>query len=334
MSEVAKRANVAISSVSRVISGHPDVSPAMRERVLAAIDELDYAPDFLAQSLRRGQTMTAGFVVADITNPLMATITFGAESTLRGAGYSMLLMDSEVDPNLDADHIRYLGRRVDGMILSLASERRRETLEALASVDVPIVLVDREVPSVPGTSSVCNDHRSGTRAATEHLLDLGHRRIAMITGTEDLWPLRERMGGMLDAVTGRGLRNETMIMMGAMAAEPNHGETSTEGLLRLQPRPTAIIAAGNQAMFAGVLRALLRNGVSFPGDISLVTCDDVPLAELYSPPISVVRRDLRALGRVAAELLVARLSGSSEPERVVLPTTYVPRASVGPVPAS
>ena len=331
MSEVAKRANVAISSVSRVISGHPDVSPGMRERVLAAIEELDYAPDFMAQSLRRGHTMTVGFVLADITNPLMATMTFGAECVLRSAGYSMLLMDSEVNPELDAAHIRFLGRRVDGMILSLASERRPETIEALAAVDVPIVLVDREVPSVPAASVVCDDHRAGTRAATEHLLDLGHRRIAMITGSADLWPFRERMSGMLDAISGRGLPNQTTTMIGSMTSD--HGETSTEQLIRMQPRPTAIIAAGNQMVFIGCLRALVRSGVSFPRDISLVTSDDQPLAELYSPPISAVKRDLEGLGRIAAEHLVARVSGSSEPTRVVLPTTYVPRTSVGPVPA-
>ena len=329
MREVATRANVAISSVSRVISGHPDVSADMRERVLAAVRDLNYEPDFLAQSLRRGATLSVGFVVGDITNPLMATITSGAELHLRAAGYSMLLMNSEVDPELDAAHIRYLGRRVDGMILSLASERRAETIEALSDVDVPIVLVDRDVPTELGASVVCSDHRAGMRSAVEYLLDIGHRRIALITGSVDLWPVRERMSGMSDAIAARGIANETMTMIGSLSAE--HGEASTEQLLRLHPRPTAIIAGGNQVL-VGCLRALIRNEVAIPDDVSLVTCDEVALSELYSPPITAVKRDTEAIGRVAAELLLERLAGHAEARRVVLPTTFVARASTAPVP--
>lgn len=331
MREVAELANVAISSVSRVISQHPDVSPAMRERVLSVIRQLDYEPDFLAQSLRRGATLSVGFIVGDITNPLMATIASGAESVLRSAGYSMLLMNSEVDPELDAAHIRFFqNRRVDGMILSLASERRAETIDVLAEVDVPIVVIDRDLPSELGASIVRSDHRAGMRAAVEHLLDLGHRRIALITGSVDLWPVRERMAGMADPIADRGIPNETITMIGSLSAA--HGEASTEQLLRMTPRPTAIIAGGNQVL-AGCLRALIRQGVRIPSDVSLVTCDEVALSELYGPPISSVARDTLALGRVAAELLLERLAGPVDPRTVLLPTTFIPRASSGPVAA-
>jgi LacI family transcriptional regulator len=328
MREVAKRANVAISSVSRVISGHPDVSAEMRERVLGAVRELNYEPDFLAQSLRRGETLSVGFVVGDITNPLMATITSGAESVLRSAGYSMLLMNSEVDPELDATHIRFLNRRVDGMILSLASERRSETLDALSEVDVPIVLVDRDVPSELGASIVCSDHRAGMRTAVEHLLDLGHRRIALITGSVDLWPVRERMSGMADAIASRAVPNETTSIAGSLSAA--HGEASTDRLMRMRPRPTAIIAGGNQVL-VGCLRALARNGVGIPSDVSLVTCDEIALGELHSPPISTIGRDTLALGRVAAELLLELLAQPGRPRRVILPTSFISRSSTGPV---
>src|SRR5713226_1249741 len=121
MQEVAERAGVAVSSVSRVLADHPDVSERMRERVLNAVNALGYQPDFVAQSLRRGATLTIGFVVGDISNPLLADAALGAESVLRGAGFSMLLMNSENNPALDAAHIRFfVNRRVDGMILSLA----------------------------------------------------------------------------------------------------------------------------------------------------------------------------------------------------------------------
>ena len=330
MREVAELAEVAISSVSRVLSEHPDVSAEMRERVLAAVQQLEYEPDFLAQSLRRGATLSVGYVVGDISNPLIATITSGAESMLRAAGYSMLLMNSENDPELDAAHIRFFqARRVDGMILSLASERRAATLEILAHVDVPIILIDRDVPTDLRASIVRNDHREGMRDAVGHLLDLGHRRVALITGSLDLWPVRERIAGMAEAVAARGRQDETISLVGSLSAE--HGERSTEQLLAMHPRPTAIVAGGNQVL-AGCVRALVRHGIRVPDDMSLVTCDEVDLSELHSPPIASVSRDTLLLGRTAAELLLERLNGG-EPRTVLLPTTFTPRPSCGPVPA-
>jgi LacI family transcriptional regulator len=330
MREVAELADVAISSVSRVLSEHPDVSAEMRERVLVAVRELEYEPDFLAQSLRRGATLSVGYVVGDISNPLIATITLGAESMLRSAGYSMLLMNSENNAELDAAHIRFFqARRVDGMILSLASERRPETLDVLAQVDVPIILIDRDVPADLRASMVRNDHRDGMRIAVNNLLDLGHRRIALITGALDLWPVRERIAGMAEAVAARDIKDETISLVGSLSAE--HGEKSTKELLAMNPRPTAIVAGGNQVL-AGCVRALVRHGVRIPEDMSLVTCDEVDLSELHSPPIASVARDTVLLGRTAAELLLERLNGG-EPRTVLLPTTYTARPSAGPVPA-
>jgi LacI family transcriptional regulator len=330
MREVADLADVAISSVSRVLSGHPDVSADMRERVLDAVTQLEYEPDFLAQSLRRGATLSVGYVVGDISNPLIATITSGAESVLRQAGYSMLLMNSENDPELDAAHIRFFqARRVDGMILSLASERQQETLDVLGQVDVPVVMVDRDVDAQLDASIVRNDHKAGMRAAVDHLLDLGHRRIVLITGGLDLWPVRERIAGMTEAVAARGVLDETSSLVGSLSAE--HGERSTEQVLAMHPRPTVIIAGGNQVL-AGCIRSLHRHGIRIPEDISLVTCDEVDLSELHIPPIASIARDTLRLGNTAAELLLERINGG-EPRTVLLPTTFNARPSCGPLPA-
>ena len=329
MREVADLADVAISSVSRVLSGHPDVSADMRDRVLDAVRQLEYEPDFLAQSLRRGATLSVGYVVGDISNPLISSITSGAESVLRSGGYSMLLMNSENDAELDAAHIRFFqARRVDGMILSLASERRQETLDILDQVDVPVIMVDRDVDADLDASIVRNDHRAGMRAAIGHLLDLGHRRIALITGALDLWPVRERIAGMAEAVTAHGVQDETISLIGSLSAE--HGARSVEQLLAMEPRPTAIVAGGNQVL-AGCIRALQRNSIRIPDDMSLVTCDEVDLSELHAPPIASVARDTLLLGRTAAELLLERIGGG-EPRTVLLPTTFNPRPSCGPVP--
>ncbi len=330
MREVADLADVAISSVSRVLSGHPDVSADMRERVMAAVRQLEYEPDFLAQSLRRGATLSVGYVVDDFSNPLVATITSGAESVLRHAGYSMLLMNSENEAELDAAHIRFFqARRVDGMILSLASERRQETYDILDQVDVPVIMVDRDVDADLDASIVRNDHRVGMRDAVGHLLDLGHRQIAMISGALDLWPVRERIAGMAEAVAERELPDETISLIGSLSA--GHGERSTGQIMAMVPRPTAIVAGGNQVL-AGCLRVLHRSNIRIPEEISLVTCDEVDLSQLHEPPIAAVGRDMLLLGRTAAELLLERINGG-DPRTVLLPTTFTARPSCGPVPA-
>ncbi len=331
MREVADLAGVAMSSVSRVLSGHPDVSGPMRTRVLAAVEQLGYEPDFLAQSLRRGATLSVGFVVGDISNPLMADIASGAESELRRAGYSMLVMNSENDPRMDAAHVRFFAtRRVDGLILSLANEKTPDTLEALAQVAQPFVLIDRDLPARYGASAVRNDHRNGTRDAVDALLGLGHRRIALITGHLDIWPVRERIAGLSEAVAARGIPDETIVIPGSLSAE--HGEAATETLLGLADPPTAIIAGGNQTL-VGCLRALTRHGLRPGQDLSLVTCDDVPLAELFVPPIAVIARDTVGLGRTAAELLLRRLQGDEDPRTVILPTVFRLRESCSQAPA-
>ena len=182
MRQVAERAGVAMSTVSRVVSGHPDVSPRMRKRVLLAVEELGYQPDFLAQSLRRGATLSVGFTLSDISNPVLAQMARGMEDVLRSAGYSLLVMNAGHDPSRDAANVRFLhGRRVDGMILSLVRERRKATLEALGRAEVPLVVIDRDLPRRIRASAVLVNHRSGMAAAAGHLLDLGHRRIGLVS---------------------------------------------------------------------------------------------------------------------------------------------------------
>ena len=325
MREVADLADVAISSVSRVLSGHPDVSAAMRDRVLAAVDQLEYEPDFLAQSLRRGQTLSVGFVLADISNPLMADIVLGAEAAMRSAGYSLVLMNSENQPALDAAHIRFFqSRRVDGMILSLTSDDDPGIRELLLGLDVPIVLVDRTLPAEYRASAVYNDHAAGMSAATDHLIDLGHRNIALITGSLAMLPGRERITGLRQTLAARPEPVTAMELPGSFSAA--HGAAATRAILAADPRPTAIIAGGNQVLI-GCLEVLQQEGVRVGHDISLVTCDDVPLSELYQPPIASIGRDTVGLGRTAAELLLRRLTEDSEPETVVLPTLFTPRPS-------
>jgi LacI family transcriptional regulator len=305
------------------------VSAEMKERVLDAVAQLEYEPDFLAQSLRRGQTLSVGFVLADISNPLMADIVLGAEAELRGAGYSLVLMNSENDPSLDAAHIRFFqSRRVDGMILSLASETNPSTVEGISAANVPVVLVDRELPEQLHASAVFNDHATGMDAAVRHLIGLGHRRIALVTGSQEQLPGRERIKGMQKVIAEYDGSVEGIYLPGSFSRE--HGEAAARELLTGPDRPTAIVAGGNQLLI-GCLRVLQEAGLRVPDDVSLVTCDDVPLSELYRPPIASITRDTVGLGRTAADLLLRRLGENGGPaETVVLPTVFTPRESCAP----
>jgi LacI family transcriptional regulator len=333
MREVAERAGVAMSSVSRVLSGHPDASAGMRERVMAVVAELGYQPDLLAQSLRGGETRSVGFVVGDIANPLLAEIVKGAERELRDKGYSMLLTNSENRQERDAAHVRlFEQRRVDGLMLSLASEDNDETLELLRHSDTPTVLVDRELPPDVGASAVLSDHRTGMRDAVGHLLDLGHRRIGLILGQSSIRPSRERRAGAAQAFSDRKLPVSYFAIEGMLGAE--HGRNATRQLLDGAQPPTAIVAGGNQLLI-GALEEILDRELAIGSDISLVSCDAIDVTELFQPPIAVIRRDNREIGRQAAGLLLERVTEVDPGARtVILPTMFVPRASCGPPPAA
>jgi LacI family transcriptional regulator len=327
MREVADLAGVATSSVSRVLSDHPDVSEPMRARVMAAVDQLSYHPDLLAQSLRLKSTRSVGFVVGDIANPLLAEVVQGAETALREAGYAMLLTNSENDPARDVDHVRlFEQRRVDGLMLSLASEDNPRIIDELAGTSAPVVLIDRELPEIVSASMVLSDHRSGMRAAVEHLLDLGHREIGLLLG-QSMRPSRERLAGLQDAYSARGLPPTYTVVEGMLA--PGHGRDGTRQLLDLRTPPTAIVAGGNQLLI-GALYELRDRRLAVGRDLSLVSCDEIALTELSTPPIAIVKRANSEIGRQAAMLMLRRIRDESGPERVLLATEFVPRPSCAP----
>jgi LacI family transcriptional regulator len=320
-----------MSSVSRVLSDHPDVSDRMRVRVMTAVEDLGYSPDMLAQGLRRQKTFSVGFVVSDVANPVLANAITGAESCLRAAGYSMLLTNSEGEDALDAAHIRLLEqRRVDGLLLSLTNEHHAGTVDALRRSDVPMVLIDRDVPDGVHARRVSFDHRAGMAEAARRLLALGHRDVALIVAGPAR-PVRERREGIESTLTDAGAR--CTVYEGPFTID--YGVQATREILAGKQRPTAIVAGGNLTMH-GSLRALREAGVRVGKDISFIGSDDVAVAEFHDPPIAVVRRDTRRIGEVAAELLLGDLEERADVDGIetVLPTEFVPRPSVAPPPPS
>lgn len=318
--DVAERAGVALSSVSRVLNGHPAVSEELRQRVLAAVSEMKYEPDFTAMSLRKGATMTVGFVVRDIANPLFADMVKAAEGVLRGQGYSMLLTNSDGDPERDAAHLRlFAQRRVDGLLLSLSSENHRATLDALDSWQPALVLIDRTLADVPA-SAVLSDHFTGVRAAIRHLADQGHRRIAMITGPRDVLASRERLRGYKAALRGAGIKFDPGLAR-LRSYAPEFARHEMAALLDLEAPPTAVLAGGAMINY-GVLAAVRERGLKIPDDLALVGCDSWPHPELFDPALSVVSRDAAAMGRTAADLLLELIAGGQH-RQVTLPTELV-----------
>lgn len=324
--EVAEHAGVAISSVSRVLSGHRDVSPAMHRNVMRSVEALGYEPDMLAQSLRRRTTLSVGFAASAISNPVLAETVTGAERALRAAGYSMLVTDAEADPALDVAQIKLLlQRRVDGLLLSLTDEADPATIRTLRETEAPFVLIDRDVPAGIEAAQVRFDHRAGMRDAAEYLWRIGHRRVALIVGGPKR-PARERRAGVQEVFGHDG--GELRILDGPFTIE--HGYEATQLALSARPLPSAVIAAGNLFM-RGALRAFRAQGIVPGTGVSFIGCDDVAVAEFHDPPIALVRRDPRLIGDLAARVLLISLGALAEQElELELPTEFTPALSVTP----
>mgnify|MGYP001187225447 FL=1 len=328
MKEVAAHAGVALSSVSRVLNSHDDVSEKMRKKVLKSCQELGYEPNLLASSLRSGTTRTVGFLISDISNPLYGDIAWGAERTLDLSGYAMILANSESDPNRDVEMIRLLKqRRVDGLILTVADDQSEEIYHELSKIQVPIVLIDREVEEMPELSAILSDHSSGMQVAVEHLIKMNHKRIALITGPSSLSVNRERMKGFKAAFKNSEIDYNDSLSH-HVRYTPEEGMCVTNSLLENSEPPTAIICGGN-LLLLGVLRAINQKNLKVGEDISIVSCDEVPLTELHSPPISVISRDTSKMGESAASILVNQMNSSNPISRIIqLPTSFHIRESI------
>ena len=321
---VAARAGVALSSVSRTLSGHPDVSPAMRAKVEEAVQALGYEPDFLAQSLRSGTTRNIGFIIRDIANPLFALVARACEQELRRNGYSMILMNSDGSVETESKNLMLLRRRrVDGVIASLVAEDSPYIKKTILSLRRPLVLLDRDMKDLQA-SAVITDHYTGVYEATKHLLAKGHRRIAFVTGAENVYTTRDRLRGFKSAFAdAREAFPEKWMALGGF--DPEYALVHTRNFLSRNPRPTAIIAGGIGST-AGSLRALNELEIEIGKDIAFIALDEWPLFDIFRPKISSVSRDAQAIGFEAAHLLLEMLNGKM-PSESVIETKFTARAS-------
>jgi len=324
--DVARSAQVAVGTVSRVLNKHPSVSHDVRERVLETIRVLGYEPDAVAQSMRLRATRTVACAVRDISIAGFGSFVKAAEEVLREAGYTLLLTNTDEQLQREIELLgTFTKRRVDGVIMAVSDESDEKLHDALKEMRVPIVLMDRD--TTLDLDVVAIDHRGGVSAATAHLLDLGHRRIALLTGLTTMRPAHERVAGFREAYRRAGLTPEPdLIRCGGFSVE--FGFEQLKELLASPTPPTAVIAGG-MTMLPGVLRAITARGIRVPEDISVIAGGDTDLAELSAPAVTAVRWSNADWGRNAVRLLLDRIEGhyNADPRRVTLATELIHRGS-------
>jgi DNA-binding LacI/PurR family transcriptional regulator len=327
MKEVARRAGVSTATVSRVISGTTVVSRELRERVQAAIDELDYRPSRVARSLRTHRAKILGVIVSDIRNPYFTAVVRGIEDVANANAHSLLLCNSDEDAAKEELYIQVLlAERVAGVIISPTDEDST-TCRALVESRIPVVAVDRRLRRVDA-DMVIVDNVKGASQAVSHLARLGHRRIASIGGPTHISTGRERLEGYKKALVDHGIAvDESLIKIGDF--KQDSGYRLAHELLSLENPPGAVFVANN-LMTLGALCAIHERGLNIPRDVAIVGFDDMPWATSLAPPLTAVAQPTYELGSTAADLLLQRIADRERPlVEMTLEPNLVVRASCG-----
>jgi LacI family transcriptional regulator len=325
---VARRARVSAMTVSRVINGTGYVTPATRGRVERAIDDLGYVPNLLARSLVVRRLGLLGLVVADITHPWFTSLAHSIEAEAYERSFTVIV--SNTDDRVDRERMllaKLSALRVDGVVLSPASDASAGNVRLLQRQGIPFVLVDRAIPGVDA-DVVRGESYAAARLVTDHLIGHGHSRMAVIAGPADVTTAQERVQGFLDAAGGAHVAKPAVIH-GRFTQEAGHAHGRE--LLRRRNRPTAILAANSFIAF-GILRAARELGVRVPDDLALACFDDAEVGAV-EPFLTCVNQPARDIGRHALRALCRRLEGSdAPPEEVLLPGTLRIRRSCGCTP--
>ena len=326
--DIANAASVSVGTVSRVLNGHKSVSPENRRRVEAVILKFGYRPHPIAQSMRTNSTKMIGSLARNLTFPMMAGFINSAEPILNQAGYALVFANGNDSVEHELMIIEmFLRRRMDGLLMTLCDEGAPQLRKALKAVNVPMILLDRELDL--DTDTVWIDHRGGSALATDYLLELGHRRIALLAGSMLVRPSRETEAGFRGAYAARGLipAERLIVHSDFMAASAYR---NTADLLAMGEPPSAIVIGGTM-MLPGVLRAINEARLRIPEDVSIINGCDSDLAEFATPSITVMRKDFAGMGTVAAQLLLERLGETQakkrKPHRIILPTELILRQS-------
>jgi LacI family transcriptional regulator len=328
--EVARRAGVSISTVSRYLN-HKVVSAAAERRIEEAIKELAYLPNRIARSLKMKRTMTIGMVIPDITNPYFPEVVKGVDSAARAAGFNLILANAGEDALIEWEHLQTLrGLRCDGVVLIPAPRtgEEGEWQRRLASYPLPLVYVDRHIGS--DRDVVVSDNLRASGDAVRHLQRLGHKRIALLDTTLEVSSHRERADGYVQAMKEANLGPDTSYMakINASAAD---GFNATQRLLELPQPPTAMFIP-NSRLTIGALQAIAARGLRCPEDISVISYDDYEWQEAFRPRLTTIAQPGFLVGQRGAEVLIARITDDTTErphEQIVLASRLLVRESCG-----
>jgi len=328
--ELAKLAGVSSGTVSNVISGVTEVSERSRKKVLDAIKALNYQPNLIARSLRTNRTHTLGMVIPDITIPFFARVIRGAESAARESGYYLSVLDSESNHTRETAMLEILrSQRVEGVLLVTAGGHKWSEQESAALLSgVPIVCLDR-LPTGLAVDSVCVDDFRASEMAVHHLIEKGHKNIAIITGPLTLQNEQERLRGYRHAMKRAGLPVTPDMVWKGSFEQDEVAALCQIGLKNPASRPTALFATNGVTGLA-LLRAMYAMGITTPNDIACVTFDELTMEDFFRPGITSVVQPAYDIGHRAVEVLLNRIANRAEKrplEKVRLPAKLILRES-------
>ena len=326
--DVAQRAGVSTATVSYVINETRRVSDETRTKVLAAVEELGYRPNRIARSLVRGETHTIGLILPDNANPFFAEIARGVEDTSFARGYNVILCNSYGDLDKELRYANVLiEKQVDGILL-VSAGMNTEHILLLQARRIPVGVVDRDIPDV-SVDKMLTDNLNGGRLATNHLIELGHRRIACITGPSEVNASAERVTGYRQAHEKSGIPvDEALVVKGDFQCES--GYQRARDLLISEDPPTGIFAC-NDMMAIGAIGAAVQMGLAVPVDLSVVGYDNIRLSAFTNPPLTTIIEPQYEQGVLAARRLLERISDPNlPPRREILSIALLVRQSTAP----
>ena len=327
--DIARLAKVSHPTVSRALQNSPLVNAKTAEKIRRIARESGYKPSAVARGLVTRRTRTIGLVVTTIADPFTSEVVSGIEQVASDHGYCVFLADSLANPEREKKVVQaFAEQRVDGILVT-SSRVGALHLPLLSEMMVPIVLVNDQHPGSVA-HSVLIQNEDGTRMLTEHLIALGHRRIAFIGDENGYHSDTERRNGYLKALEAAGIDRDPRLML-AGNGKAERAQLATEALLALDQPPTAVCCYNDMSAL-GALHAIHARGLSVPGDISVAGFDDLFLARYTDPPLTTIRQPMRQMGQLAMESLVKLMNGQTVPQ-IHIPAEMVVRASTGPAPA-
>ena len=328
LKDIAARAGVSFQTVSKVLKGKGSVAPETRALIMEAAEQLGYVPNMLARSLVNQQTATIGIVAANFSDFVLAQFVVGAEREAQRQGHCAIIGSLDRDGSDCERYIRLLmERRVDGMLLAAPQLEQNERVGELLYGQLPVVSIHH----VSGAhfSTIGSDHSQTGFLATQHLLELGHKRIGTITGPQERIVTQSRLRGYQRALKAAGIAYDEELVEEA-DWQVEGGYHATHRLLEYVPDLTALYVH-NDTMAIGVLSALHQRGLRVPQDCAVVGCDDIPMAAHTIPPLTTVHIPFYETGEAAVRLLLDLMAKQAEePQRILLPVSLVRRQSSGP----